>query len=666
MINISRKDRSMILLIASSLIIFWLISAVFSSLFGSLNFKNSELAKLKNHENSSWLNSSRAITAQDLENRIVIVHFFTQSCQSCIQGLNQLNKFADEVGNKVAIIGVNSPKFIGEKSLTAAKKAVLRYNINHPIVVDSDNSISESFQVKEWPTYLLFNIRGNLVKTYSKESSAPELIKKAANLIKKNRFSLASNSLPIILEKNNIALNVLNYPTKLLFVQNFEFKNRNLPVIIIANTGKNSIIVANLKGEIILHIGSEKQGFVDGSFESARFNSPQGILYSDNKIFIADTLNHSVRVADLKNNEVKTIIGSGFAGKVLNKKKIKVVNSADFELSSPSDLEFFPNSQTITIANSATNQIMSYNLSSKEISPLVGSGNQGRVDGKFPANSLSQPIDMAVFNNKLYFLDSLSSSLRSIDENGNLQTLHTGTMFDSIKKEFKSSLMQSPRALYADDTGIYIADSLNHKIRKYDFSSGQIYDLFGLNRGSEIGNRLSLDEPQGLTAIFNHLYIADTNNNRIIAVNRGSRNAELFDVFPVQNLTKLALLEFIPNLDQEPQISVKENQKISFKIKLKNGWKINEMAASYLNFLELKTEKNAVLLNSFNANSIKSNQIELPPMKSGEEFMLYGKIYFCKEGLNSLCFVKSYQQPIIANPEETNNKIELNLQNSAS
>ena len=53
--------------------------------------------------------------------------------------------------------------------------------------------------------------------------------------------------------------------------------------------------------------GSGSPGYVDGPFAQARFSEPSGLSIADGKMYIADTNNHTIRVADMQTSEVATL-----------------------------------------------------------------------------------------------------------------------------------------------------------------------------------------------------------------------------------------------------------------------------------------------------------------------------------------------------------------------
>ena len=53
--------------------------------------------------------------------------------------------------------------------------------------------------------------------------------------------------------------------------------------------------------------GTGSPGHVDGPFAQARFSEPSGLSIANGKMYIADTNNHTVRVADMETSEVATL-----------------------------------------------------------------------------------------------------------------------------------------------------------------------------------------------------------------------------------------------------------------------------------------------------------------------------------------------------------------------
>ncbi len=650
MINVSHKDKSIILLIAVALIFLWLMVSIFFAIYNKITFNTSDLNRISLVEKGKWFNVVKPLQSSDIEGKIIVMHFWSYSCSSCIESIEKLKELDAKNPDSLAIIGVHNPIFDNEKNYNSVKKAVIRHEISYPVINDSGLDLAKKFNIKNNPSFLIFGLSGRVDKKYVGSDSIDKVIKRTQELIDKNKFSINHSRLPIVLEKNITIASLLTSPTKIIYEENFSYKGREFPAFIIANSGQNSVLISNMMGEIILKIGSGIRGMVDGDIAEAKFSYPQGILYGNKNLYIADTGNNSLRFVDFETQKVKTIIGSGEQGEVIQVKRIDDAKSVD--LSAPTDLEFFPDKSNIAISNSGTNQILIFDIKNKTISILAGNGDKGEDDGVYPQNSLAQTADMAVYGNKLYFLDGLTSNLRVVNKDGDLKTLYSNK---SSKK------LQNPRGLIVDDTGAYISDSFNHVIRKYDFNSQQLNTLFGFARGEDVGAKTSFDEPSGLVSIIDKLYVVDTNNNRVLAVNRARGSSTLLDLIPPQKLYKETFVEYLPNLQKSQDIFVKTEAKIDININVKQGWKINQIGPSFINLLELKDEKNATLIASYDWNAILQKKIGSLKLKKDQEYLLQGKIYFCRNSLNSLCYIKSYEQKIIPKDDSQITQIEVDI-----
>ncbi len=661
-IKLSKKDKSLLLFIATLLVILWFIFSFLTNLIFSSDFVKSDASKIVSaypNEQNRWINIARELTKEDLEDRIILLDFWTHACVNCLHIIPEIKKLEAEFGNKLLVIGVHSGKFKNEKDIASIKKAVLKYDIQHLVVNDSELKIWNKFNINAWPTLVLINPRGKVEKRYIGENDVKYARKDIINMVEKYRYHLNREKAPILLEKNKIVRTVLSYPTKITFSRNFSYKSYEGEAFFIANTGSNNVLVVKPNGEVIVQVGSKTPGLRDGVIDMARFNSPSGLLIDENKLYVADTGNHSLRVVDFKEESVKTLVGIGSRGQILSKEK----SGLSFALSSPSDIEFFPNKSTIAIANSGSHQILSYDINSKNISVLAGNGYEGIKDGKYPNNYLAQTSDLSVYGQNLYFLDSETSSLRVLNKNGQVKTLIGRGLFDFGDKngDRNKALMQHPLGLFVNSRGAYIADSFNHKIRKYNFGTKKLSNLFGSSRGQDLGENMKFDEPDDIYVIDEVMYIVDSNNNRIVKIDYDDMKANILNVIPALHLPKDGFLQYLPNLQKSDLKKIKsENVKVVFNFE-KEGWKINEKGPSFLNLLKMVDLKKADLITTFDWNMIKNNEIILPKLKKGVKYVLQGTIYFCDDKENALCYISSHEQEIEVDQENGAENLMINL-----
>lgn len=637
---ITKKDKKLLLFIASFLIIFWFLFLSISSLFARISFGKSDLDKVFSGANHQWLNVSRDLNVKDLENRIVLLDFWTYACINCLHTIPELKKLEEEFGDKLVIVGVHSGKFDNEKETNNIKSAILKYDITHPVVNDADFSIWKSFSVSSWPTFILISPGGNIQKVYSGEGNGARLEKDIKKLVQKYQPQLNKAPLPILPEKNKVAGHVLNFPSKIEFAKDFSYQNiSKTNALIIADSSANKIFITRLSGEIIAEVGSGQQGLKDGAIDAAEFNFPRGVLFKDGILYVADTGNHALRKVDFKNNQVTTIAGSGERGFAITNN----ISAKEAQLASPWDLEFFPDRGNIIIANAGTHQLLKYDITKNTISPFAGNSAEDIIDGKYPNNSLAQTGGLSAAGGKLYFVDSESSSLRVADKNGEVKTLIGKGLFDFGHKNggADEARMQHPVGVAADDTGVYIADTLNHLIRKYDFKTKQLSDYSGSDKG-----KVSYSEPEDIISILDKFYIADTNNHRIVVVDRKNGKSEVLHVMPQMKMPKDGLLEYLPNLKKIPKISVASDAEINLLFDLKNGWKINDQAPSFFNLVEINSKKEATLISSFSWDMIKKGGVKLPKLSAKRQYYLQGTVYYCEDKTNSMCLIRSYEQKL--------------------
>lgn len=311
--------------------------------------------------------------------------------------------------------------------------------------------------------------------------------------------------------------NILRFPGKIIHTSHLE----NESAFFVSNSGNNQILVLRPDGSLVKTIGSGTKGFVDGSFDEAQFNNPQGMAWDSKKqiLYVADTANHRLRAIDFTAGKVSTVAGTGKRGKANPKNGKGPLNTA---LASPWDLALFPSSNYLTIAMAGVHQLWVYEIEKNRLRLLAGNGIKSIVDGTIPRCTLAKPSGLSVHNEGLYFVDAETSSLR-LFKNYKVTTLLGAGLFDFGFRDGKLSQarLQHPLGIFTDDSGIYIADSYNHAIRVVDLKTNTISTLCGNGKsGNTIGtlNETMLNEPNAIIKIDNLLYIADTNNHRIVVI----------------------------------------------------------------------------------------------------------------------------------------------------
>ena len=114
-------------------------------------------------QDMEWLNVSDPLTKKDLSGKFVLLDFWTYCCINCIHILPELKKLEKAYPNELVVIGVHSAKFETEKKTKNIEEAILRYEIEHPVINDADHLVWDTFGVRSWPTILMIDPEGNAV-----------------------------------------------------------------------------------------------------------------------------------------------------------------------------------------------------------------------------------------------------------------------------------------------------------------------------------------------------------------------------------------------------------------------------------------------------------------------------------------------------------------------
>lgn len=463
-----------------------------------------------------WLNTEYPVSLQQLKGRFVLLDFWTYCCINCLHVLPDLKYLEQKYKDSLTVIGVHSAKFDNEKEVENIRQAILRYDIEHPVIVDNGFNIWQQYAVRAWPTLVLIDPQGYYLGSVSGEGHRDELDELLSQLIEdaRDRGKINFQELSLSLEKQRQPLiTPLAFPGKVLAD---EIGNR----LFIADSGHHRIVVTTLAGKIIHLIGTGKSGLSDGSFREAQFFSPQGIaLDADNQIlYIADTENHALRRICLKQEIVETIAGTGEQSHYIRPHGGICLETA---LNSPWDLVKVGNSLFIAMAGS--HQIWEMRLETGMIQTYAGSGAEACVDGELSESAFAQPSGITTDGRELYIADSEVSSIRSVGltENPQVRTVcGSGALFgfgDIDGTGLEARLQHCLGVEYAQDY-LWVADTYNHKIKRVDPHSGTCTTILG---NGEVGHQdgegidTRFCEPSGISATSCYLYIADTNNHAI-------------------------------------------------------------------------------------------------------------------------------------------------------
>ena len=478
-------------------------------------------------ESSKWINVERPLTLADLRGYVVLLDFWTYCCINCIHVIPDLKwlekKYED---SPFVVIGVHSAKFENEHDERNIRAAVQRYEIQHPVVIDNDYFLWERYVIRAWPSYVLIGPDGKILSKISGEGKREYLSHEISKALEegKRKGVLSEKRIPVKLELTKSESN-LSFPGKIAFGD-----GENL---FISDTNNDRILLTELStpfvAKTIDQIGSGQSGLEDGPFENARLNKPQGIVYSNGRLYVADTENHALRIADMNQRCLSTLSGDGFQDNDWNYNG----DASKARLNSPWDLQ--TDGRFLYIAMAGMHQIWRLDLENNTISAFAGSGVENIGDGHLKDANFAQPSGLFLDRNSLYVADSEVSAIRFIDlEAGTAQTVAGSGLFSFgyVDGILKRSLFQHPIGIHGEGRFLYVADTYNHAIRKIDLGIRRVETVIkNLREGTCTLNgdkcsSLGLFEPNDVKFHKGLLYIADTNNH-LIRVFDGTELKEL-------------------------------------------------------------------------------------------------------------------------------------------
>jgi sugar lactone lactonase YvrE len=263
--------------------------------------------------------------------------------------------------------------------------------------------------------------------------------------------------------------------------------------------------------------GLETYGLQDGTGSEARFRNPEGVAIAPGgDIIVTDRANNSIRRVTTA-GVVTTIFGDGSSGFADGDASVAKL---DFPWKSCVDKD-----GNIFIADRDNHAIRKIDVNGM-VSTVAGTGVAGYVDGAGAQAQFNQPIDVAVdANGVLYVADNLNHKIRKITPEGVVSTVAGGVAGIS-DGDVATALFRNPSGITVDAAGnIYVADRLNHRIRKIDTTSGLVSTVAGAGTtGSRDGlaGEAQFNSPYGIEVDADgSIIVADLSNNKIRMIVNG-------------------------------------------------------------------------------------------------------------------------------------------------
>jgi thiol-disulfide isomerase/thioredoxin len=484
-----------------------------------------------------WLNTDKPLTIAGLRGKVVLLDFWTYCCINCMHVIPDLKALEEKYPKELVVIGVHSAKFKNEREADNIRQAILRYEIEHPVVNDHEFRIWRTYGVRAWPTLALIDPSGYIIGGISGEGNFEILDRVIGEVVQSARAKGALDETPVRwpLEKDKLPPSPMAFPGKVL-------ADEPSGRLFIADSNHHRIVIADLQGNVLDVAGSGAEGQDDGPFAQATFNHPQGMALDGAYLYVADTENHLIRRLALQQRLVDTLLGTGRQARQFN-----VPGSGrHVAINSPWDVVLI--GRHLYIAMAGFHQIWVLNLETLEAEPFAGSGREDIMDGPRLGGAMAQPSGITTDGHVLYVADSETSSIRAIDLglNGTLRTIVGEGLFEFGDQDGTGPQvrLQHPLGVTVYQDRLYVADTYNHKIKLIypNLKTSQTYAGSG-RPGYRDGSLAEFYEPGGLSIAAGKLYIADTNNHAIRIADLHTAEVSTF------KLTGLAIPDAVAGFD---------------------------------------------------------------------------------------------------------------------
>jgi DNA-binding beta-propeller fold protein YncE len=294
-----------------------------------------------------------------------------------------------------------------------------------------------------------------------------------------------------------------------------------------AAKGEKYIELADQSGTVRFVTGSAEKGRFKGDggpAVEATLNFPSAVAVdSHGTLYIADTFNHRVRRVDKATGRISTLAGCGtarFSGDGGPSEKAM--------LNEPVALALDERRAWLYIADLGNYRVRVVDLDSRKISTFAGSGESDYDGDGQPAiqAGLSGPSGLALdADGNLYIADTFSGRIRKVEIGTGIISAVAGDgseyRYQGVPNEFSTGLARPAAIALASDGTLYITDSDNHLIRKWNPRTKIITAIAGNGSAQFTGDgglatAASLNYPFGVALDqAGNIYIADTFNHRI-------------------------------------------------------------------------------------------------------------------------------------------------------
>jgi sugar lactone lactonase YvrE len=287
----------------------------------------------------------------------------------------------------------------------------------------------------------------------------------------------------------------------------------------------NRVVVACVASLFAAAVQAGTIETVAGDGNKANVGQPFGVEFGpDGALYICDVENHRIHRHDMKTGKTTVIAGTGKKG-----------NSGDggpatkAELSEPYEIRF-DSDGNLSFVDMVANCVRKIDVKTQVITTIAGTGKKGFSGDGGPATKaeFSSPHSIALDGKgSLYIADILNHRIRRVDLKSGIVTTWAGTGEKKLPVDGQKAAghpILGPRALCIDGDTMWIALREGNSIWKASLTDGVLHHISGTGKSGFSGDggsaaKAMLAGPKGIALSKDGvLYIADTENQAIRAI----------------------------------------------------------------------------------------------------------------------------------------------------
>ncbi|MDH5465081.1 MAG: hypothetical protein OEW60_05590 [Thiovulaceae bacterium] len=281
--------------------------------------------------------------------------------------------------------------------------------------------------------------------------------------------------------------------------------------------------------KLFTYAGSSTQGQDDArNLNQATFDRPIGIVWNKEKLYIADSDNHAVRLID-QNGVLSTI--------AQHNSKVKKRVSSFYK---PTNIAV--DSQGNIFVTEVENHLIRKISSNGKISIFAGNGKIGDKDGVGINARFNKPYGIYIDKDDTIYITELGNhKIKKITAKGKVTTFIGNGQKGRRDGSRLYARFDHPTAIVKDSKGrFFISDSNNNNIRIVD-QQGDVKTFAGSGQKGAIdaqGVMASFNDPRALVCDkYDNLYVADTGNHALRMILPNAMVKSFVSVFETKNKT---------------------------------------------------------------------------------------------------------------------------------